>query len=110
MVKRKKRIDGKLLFYCGLLALPLLQYAIFYIYVNFNAFFLAFTNFDTATGQSSFAGFENFKTVLSNFFVGPSAYHFGLRLKNSLINYVCALIVGIGGSIMFSYYIYKKQC
>ena len=109
MLKRKKRLDKKLLFYCGLLALPLLQYAIFYIYVNFNAFFLAFTKYDSLTGQSSFAGFENFKTVWHNFFIGNSSYHFGLRLKNSLINYTCSILVGVGGSILFSYYIYKKQ-
>ena len=109
MVKRKKRFDKKLLFYCALLALPLLQYAIFYIYVNFNAFFLAFMEYDTVAKQSSFVGFKNFETVLHNFFVGPSAYHFGVRLKNSLINYVGSLVVSIGGSIMFSYYIYKKQ-
>lgn len=109
MVKRKKRFDKKLLFYCALLALPLLQYAIFYIYVNFNAFFLAFMEYDTVAKQSSFVGFKNFETVLHNFFVGPSAYHFGLRLRNSLLSYACSLLVGVGGSILFSYYIYKKQ-
>lgn len=109
MLKRKKRFDKKLLFYCGLLALPLLQYAIFYLYVNFNAFFLAFTEYDSLTGQSSFAGFKNFETVWNNFFVATSSYHFGLRLKNSLVNYVGSILVGVGGSILFSYYIYKKQ-
>ncbi|MBE5751983.1 MAG: sugar ABC transporter permease [Clostridiales bacterium] len=109
MLKRKKRFDKKLLAYCAFLALPLLQYAIFYIYVNFNAFFLAFSEYDTVTGQSSLVGLKNFTTVWNNFFNSAASYHFGLRLKNALVNYACSVLVGIGGSILFSYYIYKKQ-
>lgn len=108
--KKKKRIfDKKLLFYCCLLALPLLQYAIFYIGVNFNSFFLAFTNYDKLTGTKSFAGFENFKTVYTTFFQSSEAGNFGIRLRNALVNYGCSLVIGVGGAVLFSYYIYKKQ-
>lgn len=108
--KRKKSIfDGKLLFYCCLLALPLLQYAIFYVGVNVNSFFLAFTSYDKLTGVESFAGFANFKEVFITFFQSVEAKNFGIRFINSLINYGCSLLVGTGGAVLFSYYIYKKQ-
>lgn len=107
--KKKSVFDKKLLFYCCLLALPLLQYAIFYVGVNFNSFFLAFTDYDMFTGEQSFAGFENFKTVYTTFFESAEARNFGIRFKNSLISYGCTLLVGTGGAVLFSYYIYKKQ-
>lgn len=111
MTKKKKKniFDKKLLFYCCLLALPLLQYAIFYIGVNFNSFVLAFTSYDKLTGEQSFAGLANFSEVLNTFFKSVEAKNFAIRFKNSLINYGCSLIVGTGGAVLFSYYIYKKQ-
>ena len=108
--KRKKGVfDGKLLFYCFLLSLPLLQYLIFYIGVNINSFFLAFTSYDKLTGVESFAGFDNFKQVYYTFFQSVEAKNFGIRLTNSLIAYGSSLLVGTGGAVLFSYYIYKKQ-
>ena len=106
--RRKKIFDKKLLFYCCLIALPLLQFAVFYIYVNFNSLVLAFTAVD-GDGATKFVWFDNFKDVLYEFFKGEQAYNFLLRLRNSLINYGFTLVIGTGGAILFSYYIYKKR-
>ena len=108
MVTRKKRLDKKLLFYIALIALPLLQFSVFYIYVNFNSFVLAFQSYNVLEFTYDFVGFENFKTVFDNLFVSEKAA-FAIRFENSLRYYVMTLVVGMVGAIFFSYYIYKKQ-
>ena len=109
MLRRKKKFfNKKLLFYCCGLALPILQYCIFYIYVNFNSFILAFTNYDFYTQETTFAGFSKFQEVFYTFFESQQSAQLMLSLKNSLITYALNLIIGTGGAVIFSYYIYKK--
>ena len=108
MTFSKKRFDKKLLFYIGLLAIPLMQFCVFYIYVNFNSFVLAFKKFDVTTFTHEFAGFKNFETVFDEIFVSKKGA-FSIRFRNSLFNYIMTLVVGMAGAIFFSYYIYKKQ-
>lgn len=110
MLKRKKKFfDKKLLFYCCGLALPILQYCIFYIYVNFNSFILAFTNFDFYTQETTFAGFDNFKEVFYTFFKSQQSTQLGVSFRNSIVRYALDLIIGTGGAVIFSYYIYKQR-
>ncbi|MBQ8658523.1 MAG: sugar ABC transporter permease [Clostridia bacterium] len=110
MAKAKKRFfNKKLLFYCCLIAFPLLQYIVFYIYVNFNSIVLAFSSYDKVNNVSSFAGFQNFVDVFNEFFNSKESVSFGIRLKNSLLDYLIKTVVGTGGALFFSYYIYKKK-
>ena len=69
MAVRKKSIDKKMLFYIGLLALPLLQFAIFYVYVNFNSFFLSLHEYNVETYKYDFVWFDNFGEVFEEIFV-----------------------------------------
>ena len=46
-VNKTKIAKGKILFYACIVALPLLQFAIFYIGVNINSFVLAFQQWDS---------------------------------------------------------------
>ena len=108
MTNKKKRLDKKMLFYIGLLALPLLQFGVFYIYVNFNSFILALKSYNVLEFKYDFVGFENFKMVFDNIFVTEKVA-FAIRFRNSLFNYLMTLVVGMLGAIFFSYYIYKKQ-
>ena len=109
MVGKKKRFDKKLLFYIGLLALPLLQFCIFYVYVNFKFIALAFKGYDVVNFTHEFVGFANFQTVFDKIFISKESTAFAIRLKNSLFNYAMTLLVGMVGAVVFSYYIYKKQ-
>ena len=108
MLKKKKRFDKKVLFYAGLLALPMLQFGIFYIYVNFNSFVLAVKEYDVLKFEYNYVGLKNFRDVFERIFTSEKGA-FAIRFKNSLFNYGMTLIVGTGGAILFSYYIYKKQ-
>lgn len=105
---KKRKFDRKLAFCIGLIALPLLQYFIFYVCVNINSFVLAFTSYDKMSKETTFVGFDNFIAVLNEMFVEDKVM-FGIRLRNSLVSYAFTLFVGTFFALMFSYYIYKKK-
>ncbi len=103
--KRKK----ELIFYCILLAFPILQFCVFYLGVNINSIMLLFKKYDIKEGYS-FAGFDNFKTVFE-MLTSPEAQNHEILVnsfKNSLILGFLTIVVGIGLSVVFSYYVFKK--
>jgi ABC-type sugar transport system permease subunit len=104
--KHGKRRTGETVFYVSVIALPLLQFCIFYIGVNANSLALSFRSYDTLTGAYSFAGFKNFADFAHRF-VSDSVLKSGT--VNSLILYFVGLIVGLPLSLLFSYYIAKKM-
>ena len=106
---KKKHFDKKLLFYCCLVAFPLIQYILFYLYVNFNSLIMAFSSYDKISNTSTFVGFKNFAEVFETFFHSEESLNFGIRFKNSVIDYLIRTIIGTGGALFFSYYIYKKK-
>ena len=62
MTKRGEKTAKRreMLFYILMIALPVLQFCIFYIGVNFNSILLAFQTYDREGNTFRFAGFENF--------------------------------------------------
>ena len=106
-LKSKKKIDKELVFCLLMVALPVLQFIVFYIIVNFNSFLLAFQRFngDLAEVKYSFAGWENFKTLWIDL---TRTTNMRAALKNSLITWFFASVVGITVAVVFSYYIFKK--
>lgn len=107
MVKKSKggaiKRSGKVFFYT-MIALPVIQFLIFYVYVNFNSFLMGFQNYDDSTGQAVITWtFENFKKLFSDTVMADLR----VCLKNSLI-YFGVFLANIPVSLLFSYYIYKK--
>ncbi len=103
---KNSRYMKRLIFYILILALPLLQFALFYIYVNIDSIILAFQHYEIADGGgyvSSFAGIENFKNVFLIFKEKPQL------IENSLILFVVEFFIGIPLALLFSYYIYKRK-
>lgn len=110
MEKQAKRINYKkrsrLIFYTLGIALPLLQFCIFYIYTNLNSFILAFSSYESKIGaigyEIKFAGFSNFLAALKT--IGNNMQ----MIKNSLILFVFSTLFGLTLASFFSFYIYKK--
>lgn len=106
--KRKNNIGkrNKLLFYIAVMALPCLQFVIFWICVNVNSIFLAFRDYHPDTNTFTFYGFNNFKAVIADLknitFLAPA-------IKNSVIVYLCGIFISTPLSVIFSYYLYKKR-
>ena len=92
-------------FYASLVILPLLQFAVFYGYVNFNSFKLAFWSYglnELATSfEYTFAGLDNFKEAFS--ILSSSPY----LIENSVYYFLISAFIGLSLSLAFSFYIYK---
>lgn len=105
-VSDKKNI----LFICLVAAIPMIQFLIFYVYVNINSLFMAFESYeiDATTNKGSYIwnGIENFKRVASEFSRNGNLL---TALKNSCIYYIVSVFVGITISLFFSFYIYKGR-
>lgn len=95
----------KFLFYAGFIALPVIQFAVFYIGVNFNSILLAFKDYTYADGYG-WAGFDNFKRLFTEELQRDLIR---TAFKNSAILLFFTLVVGITSALLFSYYIYKKM-
>ena len=101
-----KKNKSKLIFYICLMAIPMLQFVLFYVGVNFNSLLLAFKSYDYFTGGYSWIGFDNFKLAINSFITETSLIS---SIKNSLILYVFSVALGITLAVLFSYYIYKRR-
>lgn len=94
-------------FCLAVIALPVLQFLIFWVYVNFNSILMAFRTYvANADGNGytvTFAGFANIASAAKVF--AENIY----MLKNSLILYAVQLFIGLPLELLFAYYIYKKH-
>ena len=99
--KRKKWV-----FYTSMVTLPILQFLVFYIYVNFNSIVLAFQKYDYSQGAYIFSRIDNFKQVFYDFQHVNYLQH---AFKNSFLLYFFSLLFGSTLAVLFSYYIYKKR-
>ncbi len=104
----EKRINyrerARLLFYISIVVLPLLQFSIFYIYINFNSIKMAFFTYkSSAEGYYyEFAAFKNFADAFK--LLGDSGY----MVKNSMTMWLVHLIIGTPLQFLFSFYIAKR--
>lgn len=108
-VRRKEKLTkkrrGELIFYCCLIAYPILQFFVFYICVNINSILLAFKQYDIDTATYSFWGFGNFTE-----FIGDVMEDYAMRraFTNSFWLYFCGLVIGMPLNLIFSFFMYKK--
>lgn len=113
MLKTKGGLSAKkrnqLMFYIAILSLPILQTLVFYIYVNFNSFVLAFQEYDVSLGGYKFVGFATLKKVFTLEHSVFSGFNFGLVIKNTAIAWGVGIIFSTIPCILFAYYIYKKH-
>ncbi len=108
--KAYTRKQKRLIFYVLMFALPLLQFLLFYLYVNFNSFVIAFQKKSPIDGSYVngydivFTG-DNFKKAFG-FFFGEVG---GAMIWNSLQLLFCQLVIVLPLALLFSYYIAKEK-
>lgn len=103
-LKRKVRDVGDLIFYICLIALPILQLLIFYVYVNFNSVLMSFQSYDTLADKFTWGmswNLEQLKLDLQNHLLWDA-------LVNSIEIWIWTCLFGRLLAILFSYYVYKK--
>lgn len=105
--KRKTKMRRWLFIAC-FLAFPVINFLIFYVYVNFDAFFMAFQR--PVTGQGFGAtewSLDNFRTIFKMFSFGEDGVLWQ-ALLNTVLFFLAGMVVGLPLSILMSYFIYKK--
>ena len=103
---RKKKRGGVPVFYFLMLALPVLQFVVFYIVVNVNSLLLAFKY--TGGGELNVWAdplFSNFETFFYFLTTNRSSIK---AIGKSLIFCALSIFFVMPLSLLFSYYIYKK--
>jgi len=102
---KRKGDRGELIFYCSLIALPILQVLIFYFYVNFNSILMSLKSYEAISDTFYWdlgANFSRFWEELTKTSILIDAF------KNSFIVWLFTSVLGTFLCILFSYYIFKK--
>ncbi|MBQ7642895.1 MAG: sugar ABC transporter permease, partial [Clostridia bacterium] len=106
--KKKFRLTKKFivkeLFVAAMLIYPLAQFAVFYVYMNFNNLLMAFKGMRT-DGSTYWVGLENFYKVIN----GVDSGLILIALINNLKMFALTLVIGMPMNILFGYYLYKKK-
>lgn len=103
--RKKRKFDKKLIFYIGFMTIPILQFVIFYIGVNFQSIMMIFQKYDTFEAKYKFLSEDwlfNFKQI------GRDMDDLLVMLKNSLIVWIFTCLTGAILAVLFSYYIFKR--
>lgn len=106
---------GSKVFYWSMFSLPLIQFLIFYVGVNFNSILMAFQDIyierDYANNGvkyvTKFVGLDTFKRFISVDLVGATG-KFASAIPNSLVYLAFSVVVVIPLGLIFSYYVYKN--
>ena len=109
VIEGKKRLlthsTKKKIFYISMMVLPVIQFVLFYICVNFNSILLAFETYDYDTGRYVFLGLDNFVKVWETL---KSEAFLKYTLPNSFIPFMLSLFVTLPMGVIFAYYLNKK--
>ena len=100
--------EGKL-FYGLMIALPILQFVIFYIVVNFNSVLLAFQSYSNFGGKEvrSWVGFANFAEIW-DVLVNDPGHTIQVCIRNTMLFFLVDILIIMPLSLLFGYYIHKK--
>ena len=94
------------LFYTLLVLLPSLQFLLFYVFVNFNSFLLAFKIFPNAVMTEYEFAWDNFSLWFNNAVKNAELKAaIGISIKSYLISFVISVPLGL----FFSYYMFKRM-
>lgn len=98
---KSDRKRAELTFIIAMLTIPALHWLVFWVYINFSSFMLAF---QTARGEWSFVNFR----LLYNQLTMPYGDTIGLALKNTMYYFITDVFVILPLSIVISFFIFKR--
>ena len=98
----------KKIFVASFLILPIINFLVFWLYVNLDSFLLAFKTLED--GNEVFS-FDQFKLIWESLTKGTNlidGFKMGIAFKNTLLFFGASMLVMFPISILASYFIYKK--
>lgn len=99
---KKKKDIREIIFISSFVILPLVNFLVFYVYVNLNSFVMAFQQTENGATVWTVGNFTRFFDDLRS---GTS--DFGLIFKNTFITFAINLVIFPWG-VVVSYFLYKK--
>ena len=111
---QKKQLKGGMgqksanIFFYSMVAIPILQFIIFYIVVNFNSILLAFKQYKLVPGKgyvTEWIQFGNFQTIFSEW---KHTEYISGSLPNALKYFAANVLIVMPLTLLFAYYIYKR--
>lgn len=103
-MKQKAKPLREKLFIIGMLAIPVLHFLVFWVYVNFNSILMAFQR-NGIDGQPYWTFFW-FQTLWGELFTKGSTLL--TALKNTMIYFGCNILVVLPVSLLLCYFLYKR--
>ena len=105
--KRKQKVM-RTLFIVSFMIIPVINFLVFYVYVNLSSFVMAL---QPSGGVLEFAGFKNFEWVIDKIFHGSTfeTDNLSIAFINTFKTFGLNLIMFVCG-LFVSYFIYKKIC
>ena len=97
------------IFFYALVILPVVQFIIFYIVVNFNSILMSFQRYDSLSASFVFLNENVFKNFKGVFKLTNLGLNLGKLILNSVILWACIVGFGTIPAIIFSFYIYRKR-
>ena len=91
------------LFIAGMLSIAIINFLVFWLYVNFNSILMAF---QMQTSKGLVWTMENFERFFREVLIAD--FQLGLAIKNSMLLYVTGTFVSLPLSLLFAYYLFKK--
>ena len=108
--KRNVRSEGftririrRSLFIIGMLSIAVINFLVFWLYVNFNSILMAF---QMQTSKGLIWTMDNFERFFRE--VKIEDFQLGLAIKNSMLLYVTSTFISLPLSLLFAYYLFKK--
>lgn len=106
VAKKKRKGDiGANIFFIVMMALPVLQFIIFYIIVNFNSILLAFQNYNNGFEWLD-EPFHWFEVIFHSL---KTETQYWIAFKNSFILCALSIFIVMPITLLFAYYIYKEM-
>ncbi len=105
--KENKKKISRIFFMFSFLALPIINFCVFYLYVNIDSFMMAFQRPRYGTIRELIWSFENFERI-GDLFTSTGADGLGTAIINTLLFNFVGIVLGMPLSILMSYFIYKK--
>lgn len=99
--KKASKRDS-IIFLCVLLVVPIVQWLIFWLYVNIQSIALAFQ--DPRTGVFTFQNFATFWENLTN----PIGNNIGMAVKNTFLFFGLHLFITMPLSLVIAFFMYKR--
>ena len=94
----------KIFFIFSFLAIPTINFLVFWVYVHFDSFVLAFKHSDGTSGL--YLG--NFKQIFEDIIYGNSGVDILEAFKNTILFYLASTLIVFPLSSLMAYFIYKK--